>query len=99
MSNLSDDNVTIHNCIKQSTKLLLQGNSSKQQEYHALEKVSEELRDMEKTLSLLLSNRKEEDKPGYWTRVAKRVNKVFFIFYVILVGLFLTVIFLKWDNA
>ncbi|KAM9336930.1 5-hydroxytryptamine receptor 3A-like [Symphorus nematophorus] len=60
-----------------------EGNSSKMmEEYQALQKLSDELREMEKTLSLLLSSRKEEEKPGYWTRVAKRVNKVFFIFYV-----------------
>ncbi|GLD74017.1 5-hydroxytryptamine receptor 3A-like protein, partial [Lates japonicus] len=51
-------------------------NSSKLvEEYHALEKVSGELREMEKTLTLLLDSRKEEVKPGYWTRVAKRVNR------------------------
>ncbi|XP_054455505.1 5-hydroxytryptamine receptor 3A-like [Anoplopoma fimbria] len=50
-----------------------EGNSSKLiEEYHALEKLSDELREMEKTLSLLLNNRKEEEKPGYWTRVAKK---------------------------
>ncbi|KAM6899196.1 5-hydroxytryptamine receptor 3A-like [Lycodopsis pacificus] len=50
-----------------------EGNSNKLiEEYHALEKLSDELREMEKTLSLLLNNRKEEEKPGYWTRVAKK---------------------------
>ncbi|XP_018526672.2 5-hydroxytryptamine receptor 3A-like [Lates calcarifer] len=51
-------------------------NSSKQvEEYQALEKVSGELREMEKTLTLLLDSRKEEVKPGYWTRGAKRIVK------------------------
>ncbi|XP_078136078.1 5-hydroxytryptamine receptor 3A-like [Sander vitreus] len=49
-------------------------NSSKLIEYHALEKLSDELREMEKTLSLHLNNRKEEEKPGYWTKVAKKLN-------------------------
>ncbi|XP_038551093.1 5-hydroxytryptamine receptor 3A-like [Micropterus salmoides] len=66
---------------------------------HALERLSDELRGMEKTLTLLLSDTKEEEKAGYWTRVAKRVNIVFFIFYVIVVSLFLTFVFLKWNNA
>ncbi|XP_070783700.1 5-hydroxytryptamine receptor 3A-like [Enoplosus armatus] len=77
-----------------------QGNSSKlTEEHHALEKLSDELREMEKTLTLLLSNRKEEEKPGYWTRVANRVNRVFFIFYITVVSLFLTFVFLEWNNA
>ncbi|KAJ4940841.1 hypothetical protein JOQ06_027133 [Pogonophryne albipinna] len=50
-----------------------EGNSRKViEEYHALEKLSDELREMQKTLSLLLSNTKEVAKPGYWTRVAKK---------------------------
>ncbi|XP_031171418.2 5-hydroxytryptamine receptor 3A-like [Sander lucioperca] len=74
-------------------------NSSKIEEYHALEKLSDELREMEKTLSLLLNNRKEEEKPGYWTKVAKKVNRIFFIFYVIVITLFLIIIFLQWNNS
>ncbi len=64
-----------------------------------MEKLSHELSGIEKTLSLLLSNSKEEEKPGYWTRVAKRVNKVFFFAYITLVTLFLSVMFFKWKNA
>ncbi|XP_037611652.1 5-hydroxytryptamine receptor 3A-like [Sebastes umbrosus] len=77
-----------------------EGNSSKlMEEYHALEKLSDELREMERTLSLLLCNRKEEEKPGYWTGVAKIVNRVFFIFYITVVSVFLIIIFVKWNNA
>ncbi|XP_044194629.1 5-hydroxytryptamine receptor 3A-like isoform X2 [Thunnus albacares] len=75
-----------------------EGNSSKRtEEYHALEKLSDELREMEKTLTLLLNSRKEE-KCGYWTRVAKRVNRVFFILYVTVVSLFLILIFSNWSS-
>ncbi|KAK2820596.1 hypothetical protein Q5P01_023555 [Channa striata] len=75
-------------------------NSTKlREEYHALEKLSDELKAIEKTLALLLNSRKEEEKPGYWTRLAKRLNKVFFIFYVTMVSLFLVFIFLKWNIA
>ncbi|KAK5881485.1 hypothetical protein CesoFtcFv8_022276 [Champsocephalus esox] len=77
-----------------------EGNSRKViEEYHALEKLSDELREMQKTLSLLLSNTKEVAKPGYWTRVAKKVNKVFFIFYLTVVSLFLIIIFFKWNTG
>ncbi|XP_071319504.1 5-hydroxytryptamine receptor 3A-like [Trachinotus anak] len=68
------------------------------EEHHTLEKVPDELKEVEKTLTLLLSGRKEESKPGYWTRVAKRVDRVFFIFYLTLVGVFLSFIFSKWRN-
>lgn len=86
--------------ISHSTEPLLQGNSGNViEEYQALEKLSDELRKIEKTLSLLLNNRKEEEKPGYWTSVAKKVNRVFFIFYVTVVTLFLIVIFFKWNDA
>ncbi|XP_037611750.1 5-hydroxytryptamine receptor 3A-like [Sebastes umbrosus] len=65
------------------------------EESNVLEKVSDELREVEKTLILLLSSR----KPGYWTRVAKTINKVFFISYVTVAVLFLTVIFSIWIHA
>ncbi|KAF1373666.1 hypothetical protein PFLUV_G00241320 [Perca fluviatilis] len=77
-----------------------EGNSSQlTDESNALEKVSDELREVEKTLLLLLNSRKEDGKPGYWTRVAKTINKVFFIFYVTVTSLFLVVIFLIWNYA
>ncbi|XP_034715348.1 5-hydroxytryptamine receptor 3A-like [Etheostoma cragini] len=69
------------------------------EECHALEKLSDDLRGIEKTLSLLLSNRKEEEKPGYWTKVAKNVNRVFFIFYVTVITLFLIILFLQWNST
>ncbi len=100
MSNVSADSVTIYNCKNRSAKPLLQGNHSKLiEDFHALEKLSDELREMEKTLSQLLSNRKEEEKPGYWTRVARRVNRVFFIVYVSVVSLFLIFIFSEWSST
>ncbi|XP_071319503.1 5-hydroxytryptamine receptor 3A-like isoform X2 [Trachinotus anak] len=75
-------------------------NSNKlMEEHHTLEKVSDELKEVEKTLTLLLSSRKEESRSCHWTRVAKRVNRVFFIFYVTVVSVFLIFIFIKWSNA
>ncbi|XP_028424341.1 5-hydroxytryptamine receptor 3A [Perca flavescens] len=80
--------------------LAREGNSSQlTDESSALEKVSDELREVEKTLLLLLNSRKEDGKPGYWTRVTKTINKVFFIFYVAVTSLFLVVIFLLWNYA
>ncbi|XP_026171884.1 5-hydroxytryptamine receptor 3A-like [Mastacembelus armatus] len=77
-----------------------EGNSTNlMEEYDTLEKLSEGLREMEKTLSLLLNSRKDENKPGYWTRVAKTLNRVFFILYVNVVSLFLVFIFLNWHMA
>ncbi|XP_031171639.1 5-hydroxytryptamine receptor 3A-like [Sander lucioperca] len=80
--------------------LAREGNSSQlTDESNALEKVSNELREVEKTLVLILNSRKEDGKPGYWTRVTKTINKVFFIFYVTVASLFLVVIFSKWNHA
>lgn len=64
-----------------------------------MDKLSHELREMEKTLSQLLINSKVEEKPGYWTKMAKRVNKYFFITYITVIFFFLIVIFLKWQNV
>ncbi|XP_047465579.1 5-hydroxytryptamine receptor 3A-like [Mugil cephalus] len=72
-------------------------NGSKLIEEYALERLSDELREMEKILTLLFNNKKEEKKFNYWTRVAKKVNRVFLIFYVTVVSLFLVFIFVKWN--
>ncbi|XP_032359085.1 5-hydroxytryptamine receptor 3A isoform X2 [Etheostoma spectabile] len=65
---------------------------------HLAEKshASDELSEAVKTLTLLLSNREEERKPDYWTRVSKTINKVFFIFYVITASVFLLCLFFNW---
>ncbi|XP_045925748.1 5-hydroxytryptamine receptor 3A-like [Micropterus dolomieu] len=77
-----------------------EGSSSKlMEDSHALEKLSDDLRQVEKTLTVLLNSRKEEGKPGYWTRVAKIINKVFLFVYVTVASLFLVCIFLKWIYA
>ncbi|XP_029954722.1 5-hydroxytryptamine receptor 3B-like [Salarias fasciatus] len=47
-----------------------------------LEKVSEELQQIENTMTAM-EGEKEEKIPGYWTAVAKQINKVFIVFYVI----------------
>ncbi|XP_068439545.1 5-hydroxytryptamine receptor 3A-like [Clinocottus analis] len=40
------------------------------------EQISDELSEAVKTLTLLLNSMKEERKPGYWTRMAKIINRV-----------------------
>ncbi|XP_041672083.1 5-hydroxytryptamine receptor 3A-like [Cheilinus undulatus] len=42
-----------------------------------------------KSLALLFCKKKDEEKPGYWSRMTKIINKVFFIFYIIIASLFL----------
>ncbi|XP_033466547.2 5-hydroxytryptamine receptor 3A-like [Epinephelus lanceolatus] len=77
-----------------------EGSSSHlKEEGQDLENISDELREMVKTLIQLLDSRKEENKPGYWTRVTKIINKVFFIFYATASSLFLIVIFSIWNTA
>ncbi|XP_044033745.1 5-hydroxytryptamine receptor 3A-like isoform X2 [Siniperca chuatsi] len=74
--------------------------SSKQlmEESHDSEKLSDDLMEVVKTLTVLLNSRKEEEKSGYWTRVTKTINKVFFIFYIIAASLFLLCMFFSWKN-
>ncbi|XP_070783549.1 5-hydroxytryptamine receptor 3A-like [Enoplosus armatus] len=77
-----------------------EGSSSQlTEESHDSEKLSEELREVVKTLTELLKSKKEEGKPGYWTRVTKTINRVFFIFYVTAAGLFLLYMFVSWSDA
>ena len=91
-----DDKHTIDR-LNKSTEPLLQRQSRKLvEDERVLEKVSDELREMEKTLSLILSSRRDEVQPGYWSSVATRVNKVFFIFYVLVITVFLFCLFLIW---
>lgn len=54
--------ILFHSCIHRFTGPFLQGNNSTLTDHHASEKLSDELREMEKTLSLLLNNGKEEEK-------------------------------------
>ncbi|XP_012720795.2 5-hydroxytryptamine receptor 3A [Fundulus heteroclitus] len=65
---------------------------------YTLERLSDELKAMEKTLTLLFKSKKEEETSGYWNRVALRVDKVFFLFYLIVVFVFLILIFIEWQN-
>ncbi|XP_051795582.1 5-hydroxytryptamine receptor 3A-like [Acanthochromis polyacanthus] len=74
----------------------LQGSSSQLTEVSlALEKVSDELGQIDRKM-IELSSSKEEEKPGYWTRMAKKIDKAFSIIYVISVFVFLAVIFSVW---
>ncbi|XP_034534356.1 acetylcholine receptor subunit beta-type lev-1-like [Notolabrus celidotus] len=49
------------------------------EESHDSENLFEELREVLKTVALLLSSRKEEEKPGYWTRMTKTINRIYFM--------------------
>lgn len=59
------------------------------------EQLSRELSAVLKTLTLNLSST-EEEKPVYWTRVTKRINTLFFVFYLLAVVAFLVWIFCTW---
>ncbi|XP_033969382.1 5-hydroxytryptamine receptor 3A-like isoform X1 [Trematomus bernacchii] len=74
------------------------------EESKSLEKLLDALSEAVKALSLLLSRkeerkrRKEERKPGYWTRVARKLDIIFFFVYVTVSAVFLVVIFSKWTK-
>uniref|UniRef100_A0A671XC46 Uncharacterized protein n=2 Tax=Sparus aurata TaxID=8175 RepID=A0A671XC46_SPAAU len=60
---------------------------------------SDKLREMVKPPSLLLNSKKEEAKPaGYWRSVCKRINTVFFIFYIIAASVFLVYMAVCWNE-
>ncbi|XP_008294206.1 5-hydroxytryptamine receptor 3A-like [Stegastes partitus] len=62
----------------------------------ALEKVSDELGEIDRTMSLLSSS-KDEKKPGYWTRMAKKIDKAFSVIYVLFASVFLITVFYIWS--
>uniref|UniRef100_A0A096LXV7 Uncharacterized protein n=1 Tax=Poecilia formosa TaxID=48698 RepID=A0A096LXV7_POEFO len=70
------------------------GSSSQLTElFLAMEKVSDELREIKRSV---LDKESEEKKDGYWTRVAKKIDKIFSILYVLAAILFLSVVFSVW---
>ncbi|XP_051274669.1 5-hydroxytryptamine receptor 3A-like [Dicentrarchus labrax] len=80
-------------------RLAEKGSSNQQmEESRDFEKLSDELRELVKTLTLLLNSSKEEEKPGYWYKKTKTINKVFFICYVIAATLFLVLMFFSWNS-
>ncbi|XP_023196927.1 5-hydroxytryptamine receptor 3E-like [Xiphophorus maculatus] len=64
----------------------------------ALEKMSDELGEIKKSITLL-SGRQAEDKVGYWTRTVQKINKTFAVFYVTAVVLFLLFVSIMWYSA
>lgn len=61
------------------------------------ERLTKELRELEKTLSQLFKGAKDEERPpGYWSGLVQKVNRIFFVCYVTTVAVFLAVIFSKW---
>ncbi|XP_030580211.1 5-hydroxytryptamine receptor 3B-like [Archocentrus centrarchus] len=62
----------------------------------ALEKVSDELWETRKTVTLLSSSSR---KPGYWTTMVKKINKIFVICYLTAIIVFLTVMASLWTFA
>ncbi|XP_070304853.1 5-hydroxytryptamine receptor 3A-like [Salvelinus sp. IW2-2015] len=70
---------------------------SEQGESHLLLLILGELRAVERTLALFASGRRE-GKPGYWTRVARRLNAAFFTIYLISVMLFISLMCKEWLN-
>ncbi|XP_074530859.1 uncharacterized protein LOC141793884 [Halichoeres trimaculatus] len=59
------------------------------QEIQDLHDLNDELREVLKTVSLLQSSSKEKKEPGYWTRMTKKLNRIYFICYLIAASVFL----------
>ncbi|XP_034415226.1 5-hydroxytryptamine receptor 3A-like [Cyclopterus lumpus] len=93
-------NVSVDETPPEQLSVTTEANSSQPtEESNALEKISDELKELEKTLTQVLNCREKERKPGYWTRVAKIINIVFFFFYVIAAITLLTGLFLLWNTG
>ncbi|XP_054898953.1 5-hydroxytryptamine receptor 3A-like [Poeciliopsis prolifica] len=60
----------------------------------AVEKVSDQLQGVKRSVAFL--SNKMEQKPRYWARIAKTIDKIFTYFYVTAVIVFLCVIFNMW---
>uniref|UniRef100_A0A3Q3QS11 Uncharacterized protein n=2 Tax=Monopterus albus TaxID=43700 RepID=A0A3Q3QS11_MONAL len=65
------------------------------EESHVLLLILEELKELQKTLNLHLGCREERGKFAQWATI---INRVFFIFYVTTVSLFLPLIYNEWIN-
>ncbi|KAF7204082.1 transcript variant X3 [Nothobranchius furzeri] len=63
-------------------------------EAHVLLSILDELKKLQETVYLHLGCREENMKFVHW---AKRINRVFFFFYIITVFLFLSFIFMEWN--
>ncbi|CAJ1080033.1 -hydroxytryptamine receptor 3A-like [Xyrichtys novacula] len=55
-------------------------------------------KELTKMLSLLLDSRTKEEKHGYWTRMAQKINTVFFIFYITTISMFFVFMYYKWNT-
>lgn len=76
----------------------MQDSNKLAEEQHTLERLSEELRGVEKALLQLFNNKKQNEGPGYWTPLARKFNKAFFFFYVVSVITFLSCLFTEWTT-
>ena len=64
---------------------------------HLWQMVLQEVREM-KGLALSWSRQAHGGHSGYWTRMAYRINVVFFIFYVAVALFFLTLMIKEWQS-
>lgn len=60
----------------------------------AMEKVSNDLEDMKRTMTLLGS--KDDLKIGYWTKLSVKISRGFVTIYIMTASIFLVVISCKW---
>ncbi|XP_068162287.1 5-hydroxytryptamine receptor 3A-like [Antennarius striatus] len=69
------------------------------EEQHTMEGLSEELKEIEKTLSVVIKETKDDYIPGYWTQVAERVDRAFLLLYLSIIIVFLIIMFIQWNDA
>ncbi|MEQ2207231.1 hypothetical protein XENOCAPTIV_009121, partial [Xenoophorus captivus] len=102
LSPLEEKKWTRHTCIcgvsadKMPTEVVQGCGSRLTEELQESEKLSDELKELIKVVSLLVNDMKEERKPSFWTRCIKIINRVYFILYVTASSLFLCFMFAIW---
>ncbi|XP_026034069.1 5-hydroxytryptamine receptor 3A-like [Astatotilapia calliptera] len=91
-----DERPTVSTSINSLPPLTIKGCSCNLMKmFFPLEKVSGDLRETRKTVTLHSTNKKS----GYWTNIVKHINRVFVIFYLTTVTVFLAIMILLWNSA
>ncbi|XP_029978008.1 5-hydroxytryptamine receptor 3A-like [Sphaeramia orbicularis] len=93
LSNVSSDE-TPADLLLEDRKMTV---SKSTEDTYRLDQVSTELKEMEKTLSVIFTRNDDKRKPGYWTQKAKIINRIFFMFYVTSVIMFIICLFSFWN--
>ncbi|XP_053719846.1 5-hydroxytryptamine receptor 3A-like [Synchiropus splendidus] len=75
----------------------MKASDSQQRESQSVERLSGDIKELTQALTQLINSKTEADKPGYWSRMTVTINRVFCVFYVTAVSVFLVFMFIQWQ--